>query len=57
MAGPRQSKSDKTNASLKDASLKGARVLVVEARYYEQLADELLAGAIRALDEAGTTHD
>lgn len=57
MAGPRQSKSDKTNASLKDASLKGARILVVEARYYEQLADELLAGATRALDEAGATCD
>jgi 6,7-dimethyl-8-ribityllumazine synthase len=52
MAGPRQSKSDKTGASLK-----GARILVVEARYYEQLADELLAGATRALDEAGAVHD
>jgi 6,7-dimethyl-8-ribityllumazine synthase len=55
MAGPRQSKSDKT--SRKDESLKGARILVVEARYYEQLADELLAGATRALDEAGATYD
>ncbi|MEH3147519.1 MAG: 6,7-dimethyl-8-ribityllumazine synthase [Methylobacterium frigidaeris] len=31
-------------------SLKGARVLVVEARYYEDLADELLAGARAAID-------
>lgn len=52
MAGPRQTKSDKTGASLK-----GARILVVEARYYEQLADALLAGATRALEEAGATYD
>lgn len=31
----------------------GARVLVVEARYYEGLADELLAGAREALGAAG----
>jgi 6,7-dimethyl-8-ribityllumazine synthase len=31
----------------------GARVLVVEARYYEAIADELLAGARAALDAAG----
>ncbi len=39
------------------AIVKGARVLVVEARYYEELADELLAGARAALDaaEAETT--
>ncbi|MFC0282976.1 6,7-dimethyl-8-ribityllumazine synthase [Camelimonas abortus] len=33
--------------------LDGARVLVVEARYYEELADELLAGALGALAAAG----
>lgn len=31
----------------------GARVLVVEARYYEGLADELLGGARAALEAAG----
>lgn len=31
------------------ANVRGARVLVVEARYYEDLADELLAGAEAAL--------
>ncbi|MFG1411882.1 6,7-dimethyl-8-ribityllumazine synthase [Xanthobacter sp. VTT E-85241] len=31
----------------------GARVLIVEARYYEALADELLAGARAALEAAG----
>lgn len=55
MAGPRQSKTTKTEKA--DASLKGARVLVVEARYYEQLSDALLAGATSALDEAGAAYD
>ena len=67
MAGPRRTKDDKASASLASASLasaslasaslKGARILVVEARYYEQLSDALLAGATSALDEAGATHD
>lgn len=35
-----------------DAPLPGARVLVVEARYYEGIADELLRGARAALDVA-----
>lgn len=30
-----------------------ARVLIVEARFYDDLADELAAGAIEALQEAG----
>ena len=33
-------------------NMKGARVLVVEARYYEDLSDELLAGARAALATA-----
>ncbi|WP_208605585.1 6,7-dimethyl-8-ribityllumazine synthase, partial [Methylobacterium tarhaniae] len=33
-------------------NVKGARVLVVEARYYDDISDELLAGAQGALDEA-----
>ena len=31
------------------ATLPGARILVVEARYYDELADELLAGAREAI--------
>jgi 6,7-dimethyl-8-ribityllumazine synthase len=31
----------------------GARILIVEARFYEDLADELLKGARAALDAAG----
>lgn len=57
MAGPRRTKDDKASATPAGASLKGARVLIVEARYYEQLSDALLAGAVSALDEAGVTHD
>ena len=52
MAGPRQSKPESMSASLK-----GARILIVEARYYEDIADELLSGAVAALDDAGASHD
>jgi 6,7-dimethyl-8-ribityllumazine synthase len=37
--------------------LRGARVLVVEARFYDDIADALLAGATRALEKAGVTFD
>jgi 6,7-dimethyl-8-ribityllumazine synthase len=33
--------------------LKGARILLVEARFYDDIADELLKGASRVLDSAG----
>lgn len=45
MAGPRQAKRAKGEG-------KGARILIVEARFYEKIADALLAGAMRALHEA-----
>ena len=32
-------------------------LLIVEARFYADIADELLKGAIQALDEAGATHE
>jgi 6,7-dimethyl-8-ribityllumazine synthase len=37
--------------------LNGARILIVEARFYEDIADALLAGATRALQEAGAVFD
>src|SRR2546422_503796 len=37
--------------------LKGARVLVVEARFYDDIADELLNGATRVLDAAGVVFE
>jgi 6,7-dimethyl-8-ribityllumazine synthase len=46
MAGPRRGKREKDDAD-------GARVLIVEARYYDDIADLLLAGAMKVLKEAG----
>jgi 6,7-dimethyl-8-ribityllumazine synthase len=46
MAGPRTSKREAGGA-------KGARILVVEARYYDDIADFLLAGAMKVLKDAG----
>ncbi len=45
MAAPRQKRSE-------DAPLHGARVLIVEARFYDDIADELLRGACAALAAA-----
>jgi 6,7-dimethyl-8-ribityllumazine synthase len=50
MAGPRQGKR-------KDSVAKGAHILIVEARYYDGIADALLAGASKALGEAGASFD
>jgi len=56
MAEPRRSAA--TDAPDRDLSdLKGARILVVEARFYEDIADALLAGATRALQEAGAAFE
>ena len=44
MAGPRRGKREQSDG-------KGARILVVEARFYDAIADALLAGAMRALKE------
>ena len=33
------------------------RFLIVEARFYTELADALAAGAMKALDDAGVTYD
>src|SRR4051794_21151240 len=35
----------------------GARILIVEARFSDDIADELLRGATRALDQAGAVHE
>jgi 6,7-dimethyl-8-ribityllumazine synthase len=50
MAGPRQGKREKSDVG-------GARVLIVEARYYDDIADALLAGAMKALGEAKANVD
>lgn len=36
-----------------EGDLTGTRILVVEARFYDDIADALLAGATRALEKAG----
>ena len=43
------------SASLASEPLEDARVLVVEARYYDDLADELLKGALGVLEASGVT--
>jgi 6,7-dimethyl-8-ribityllumazine synthase len=47
MAEPRRS------ADSEAGDLEGARILIVEARFYEDIADALLKGATRALAQAG----
>jgi 6,7-dimethyl-8-ribityllumazine synthase len=37
--------------------LRGARILVVEARFYDDIADALLKGAAREIERAGATFD
>ena len=39
------------------ATPRGARILIVEARFYDDIADALLDGAVHALDAAGAVHD
>src|SRR5712692_9496379 len=51
MAKPR------TAAKTEEAALKGARILIVEARFYDDIADMLLTGATRALKKSGAAFD
>ena len=42
----------------KDAgNVKGARILIVEARFYEDISEALFKGAARAVEEAGAVFD
>jgi 6,7-dimethyl-8-ribityllumazine synthase len=49
MAGKRRSQSGN------GVSPKGARILIVEGRFYDDIADALLSGATRALTQAGAS--
>src|SRR5215216_7521244 len=51
MARPRKA------SSKREGALKDARVLVVEARFYDDIADMLLKGATRALKDSGAAFD
>jgi 6,7-dimethyl-8-ribityllumazine synthase len=49
---------DARRAPLKDQTdVSGARVLIVEARFYDDIQDALLEGAVAELKAAGATHD
>jgi 6,7-dimethyl-8-ribityllumazine synthase len=51
MAEPRR------NVKADAGDLAGVGILIVEARFYNDIADALLAGAMRALDAAGAISD
>lgn len=40
-----------------EGKLTGARILIIEARYYEDIAAELLAGATAEIEAAAATYD
>lgn len=49
---------DARRASLKDQTdISGARALIVEARFYDDIQDALLEGALAELKAAGVSHD
>lgn len=51
MAEPRRVK------TTSDGDLKGAHVLIVEARFYDDILDALQEGAVKEITAAGATHD
>src|SRR5438034_10737395 len=49
---------DARRAPLKDQTdISGARALIVEARFYDDIQDALMDGAVAELKAAGVTHD
>lgn len=49
---------DARRAPLKDQTdIAGARALIVEARFYDDIQDAMLEGAIAELKQAGVSHD
>ena len=53
----RRRSADKDVADRDSGDLEGARILIVEARFYEDIADALFAGATRALQKAGAVFE
>ena len=51
MAEPRRA------SGAEQGDLKGVRILLVESRFYEDISDELLKGATRALEAVGAVFD
>src|SRR5260370_4036157 len=56
MAEPRRSAGE-VAGDRGSSDLLGARILIVEARFYEDIADALLEGATGALEKAGAVFD
>jgi 6,7-dimethyl-8-ribityllumazine synthase len=56
MAEPRRS-GETQSADKRSGRLAGARILIVESRFYEDIADALLAGATAAVEAAGARCD
>ena len=49
---------DARRAALKDQTdVRGSRALIVEARFYDDIQDALLQGAVAELEAAGVMHD
>src|SRR4029078_5663036 len=49
---------DARRAPLKDhTDISGARALIVEARFYDDIQDAMLEGAVAELKQAGVSHD
>ena len=59
MAAPKRKPASKSakSSDKSEAKSAGARILVVEARFYNDISDALLAGAAKALDEAKAAWD
>jgi len=54
----KQEMADARRAPLKDhTDISGARALIVEARFYDDIQDAMLEGAIAELKQAGVSHD
>jgi len=47
----------KVSVAKKSDPKSSVRLLIVEARFYAPIADALLAGAVKVLDEAGASYD
>jgi 6,7-dimethyl-8-ribityllumazine synthase len=56
-AAPKSAAKPAAKSAPKSAPRDSLHMLIVEARYYLGIADELLSGAKKTLDEAGATYD
>ncbi len=53
----RASRTSSTPGAPAGAGQRGLRVLIIEARFYQDIADELVAGAIQELDAEGVGYE